>query len=68
MTAALQAKVFGLNALKPYGDKVADLMPRFGLDTVATLRSEYRAQPDPHFRTYGPKNRREFMNLMRWGA
>ncbi|MFU8764944.1 MAG: amidohydrolase family protein [Haliea sp.] len=67
MTAALRAKVFGLNALKPYGDKIADLMPRFGLDTVATLRSDYRAQPDPHFRTYGPRNRREFINLMRWG-
>jgi hypothetical protein len=21
---------------------------------------------DPHFRTFGPKTRREFMNLMRW--
>ncbi|QIB65327.1 amidohydrolase family protein [Kineobactrum salinum] len=66
MTPQLRAKVFGLNALKPYGKYVSDLLPGFGLDRVATLRAEYRQQPDPHFRTYGPRTRREFFNLMRW--
>lgn len=66
LSAALRAKVFGLNALKPYGRYVNDLLPRFGVDRVAQLRSRYREQPDPHFRTYGPKTRREFLNLMRW--
>jgi hypothetical protein len=66
MTPELRAKVFGLNALKPYGQYISDLLPEFGLDRVATLRAEYRQQPDPHFRTYGPRTRREFFNLMRW--
>lgn len=66
MTAALRAKVFGLNALQPYGQHVRDLMPRFNLDSVALQRAAYRSAPDPHFQTYGPKTRREFLNLMRW--
>jgi hypothetical protein len=34
---------------------------------VALKRQEYRAQPDPAFVTYGPKTRREFLNLLSWG-
>lgn len=66
LTPELRAKVFGLNALKPYGRYVNDLLPRFGVDRVALARAGYREQADPHFRTYGPKTRREFLNLMRW--
>jgi hypothetical protein len=33
---------------------------------VALQRAAYRSAPDPHFQTYGPKTRREFLNLMRW--
>ena len=66
MTPELRAKVFGLNALKPYGERVADLLPKLGVDRVAANRLAYRERPDPHFRTYGPKTRREFVNLLRW--
>lgn len=68
ITPALRAKVFGLNALKPYGRHVQDLLPRFGLDGVAARRSAYREAPNPHFRTYGPRTRREFLNLLRWSG
>lgn len=64
----LRAKVFGLNALKPYGRFVTDLLPKFGIDAVAGERLAYREAPNPHFRTYGPKTRREFMNLLRWNG
>jgi len=35
-------------------------------DHVAAARASYRQDPRPHFGTFGPRNRREFMNLMRW--
>ena len=68
ITPELRAKVFGLNALKPYGHLVQDLLPRFSVDQVAMRRQEYRETPDPHFQTYGPKTRREFLNLLRWSG
>ena len=68
ITPELRAKVFGLNALKPYGHLVSDLLPQFGMDQIASRRQEYREGPDPHFRTYGPKTRREFLNLLRWSG
>jgi uncharacterized protein len=68
ITRDLRAKVFGLNALKPYGRFVQDLLPKYQIDRVATARADYRLAPDPHFRTYGPKTRREFFNLLRNGG
>jgi uncharacterized protein len=38
-------------------------------DKVARQREEYRNErPDPAFVTYGPKTRREFLNLLGWGG
>ncbi len=68
ITPALRAKVFGLNALKPYGRHVEDLLPKLRADRVMRSRQAYREAPDPHFRTYGPTNRREFLNLLRWNG
>ena len=66
MTAALRAKIFGLNALKIY--PVADdvLKTHLKKDAVSNKRAEYRERPDPSFVTYGPKTRREFLNLKGW--
>jgi len=36
-------------------------------DKVALQRQEYRERADPAFVTYGPKTRREFLNLLGWG-
>lgn len=68
ITPALRAKVFGLNAMKPYGISEAEMRKRAGGDRVARERLAYREQPDPSFRTYGPKTRREFLNLLRWSG
>ena len=68
LTPALRAKVFGRNALKIYAvpeDVVKKHLPR---DRVAQERLEYREHADPSFVTYGPKTRREFLNLRAWGA
>ena len=32
------------------------------------LNRAYREHPEPRFLTYGPKTRREFLNLLRWNG
>ena len=66
MTKELRAKVFGLNALKIYPVPADVLSKHLKGDRVARVRDAYREQPDPRFVTYGPKTRREFLNLKRW--
>ena len=67
ITKELRAKVFGLNALKVYA-LPDDVVRRHVKDRVALARAEYRERPDPSFRTYGPRNRREFLTLKSWGG
>ena len=64
ITPVLRAKVFGLNALKPYHIDMDEVLKRAEHDTVTTSRLSYRQNPQPHFETYGPKTRREFFNLL----
>jgi predicted TIM-barrel fold metal-dependent hydrolase len=65
ITPALRAKVFGLNALKPYGITLDEVLQRAqATDPVGQSKLAYQENPQPHFRTYGPKTRREFMQLL----
>ena len=68
ISPALRAKVFGLNALRPYGLGVDEVLEYARADRVWRQRAEYREEPDPAFLTYGPKTRREFLNLLRIGG
>ena len=61
ITPALRAKVFGLNAASVYGLTPTDVKRHTARDAVAHKRAAYLESPDPHFRTYGPKTRREFL-------
>ena len=61
MTPELRARVFGLNATRPYGIDVDEVLKRARHDVIERRRTEYRESPDPHFLTFGPKNRREFL-------
>ena len=68
ITRELRAKVFGLNALKVYSIP-ADVVRKHTRDRVALEREEYRAErPDPTYLTYGPRTRREFLNLKARGG
>ena len=67
ITPALRAKIFGGNALKIYPVAADIVKKHVRQDKVAVQRQEYREQPDPSFVTYGPKTRREFLNLLSWG-
>ena len=68
ITPALRAKIFGLNAMKPYGISAEEMKKRMKRDKTALERENYRNYPDPHFRTYGPKTRREFLALLAGGG
>jgi predicted TIM-barrel fold metal-dependent hydrolase len=68
ITQELRAKVFGLNAMKPYGISAEEMKLRARRDAVAAERVAYRERPEPHFQTRGPKTRREFLNLLGWNG
>jgi predicted TIM-barrel fold metal-dependent hydrolase len=65
ITPALRAKVFGLNGAKVYGLSATELKKYVASDTVSTQKIQYSQNPEPHFLTYGPKTRREFLRLNR---
>lgn len=67
ITEDMRAQVFGLNAAPLYGIS-DDNMQRLRKDRVTKDRLAYAPAADPAYRTYGPKNRREFFNLLRWGG
>jgi predicted TIM-barrel fold metal-dependent hydrolase len=65
ITPELRRKVFGLNALKPYPLPAEELKRWVGEDSLAVRKAAYQQDPAPTFATYGPKTRREFLNLLR---
>ena len=66
ISKSVRAKVFGRNALRIYPVPRDVLQKHLPKDRVARARDEYRERADPAFVTYGPKTRREFLNLHRW--
>ncbi len=68
ITPELRAKVFGLNAMKPYGISAEEMKLRARRDAVSAERLAYRERPEPHYLTRGPKTRREFLNLLGWNG
>lgn len=65
MTPTLRAKILGLNGARVYGIELDEILERASRDHVARARENYLNDPHPHFLTYGPKTRREFMRLLR---
>jgi predicted TIM-barrel fold metal-dependent hydrolase len=68
ISAALRAKVFGRNALKVYRISEDVLKKHLAKDQVSRERLAYAERADPSFLTYGPKTRREFLNLKARGG
>ncbi len=64
ITPEIRSKIFGINAMRPYSITVAEMTERASTDKVARQRLVYQQAPDPHFQTYGPKTRREFLRLL----
>ncbi|MDH3316197.1 MAG: amidohydrolase [Gammaproteobacteria bacterium] len=65
ITPELRAKIFGLNATRPYRVESAEVLKRARSDEVYRQRLDYRQTPNPHYLTYGPKTRRAFLRLRR---
>jgi hypothetical protein len=65
LTPALRARVFGLNATRPYRIDAGEVLERARADEVSRRRARYRERPDPSYLTYGPRTRREFLALLR---
>jgi hypothetical protein len=68
ITPEIRAKVFGLNAAKPYRIAPEEIHRHIGSDPVQQARENYQGREDPSFLTYGPKTRREFLDLLRMSA
>ncbi|MET1084741.1 MAG: amidohydrolase family protein [Burkholderiales bacterium] len=68
ITPELRAKVFGLNATRPYKISADEVKKYARQDAIARERIAYREHPEPHYLTYGPKTRREFLNLLSWNG
>ena len=65
LTAELRAKVFGLNATRPYGISADEVRTRAHRLRISQERRAYREHPEVHHLPYSPKTRREFLNLLR---
>jgi hypothetical protein len=63
ITPALRAKVFGLNAARVYGVSAAEVKKFAARDEVGRAKLAYQERPEPHFWTWGPKTRREFLRF-----
>ncbi len=68
ITSALRAKIFGLNATRPYAINATEVKKRTRADRITRERLAYRERPEPHYLTHGPKTRREFLNLLGWNG
>ncbi len=65
ITPELRSKVFGLNAARPYGIDVPSVRRAQRDDTLSVAKFASAEAHDPHFLTFGPKNRREFLAFRR---
>ena len=68
ITPALRAKIFGLNAARVYGISADEVKKHTRADCITEERFAYRRRPEPHYLTYGPKTRREFLNVLNWNG
>jgi len=68
ITPSVRAKIFGLNAARVYGIGAAEVKKYLARDRVSVERAAYAERPEPHFKTYGPRTRREFLALAARGV
>jgi hypothetical protein len=68
ITPALRAKIFGLNAARVYAISANEVKKHTRADRITQERLAYREHAEPQYLTYGPKTRREFLNLLSWNG
>jgi len=65
ITPRLRARVFGLNGARVYSLGAEEVQQHLCRDRIARERSAYLEHREPHYLSYGPKTRREFLRLLR---
>jgi uncharacterized protein len=65
ITPQVRAKIFGLNAAKVYGLSADELKKYTRYDGIARERIAYAEHPQPSFVTYGPRTKRQLLELLR---
>lgn len=65
ITPELRRRVFGLNGARPYSIDVGAVQAAHARDPLGTKRLARAQEGDPHFLTFGPKSRREFLAFRR---
>jgi predicted TIM-barrel fold metal-dependent hydrolase len=68
ITPELRAKIFGLNASRIYAISAEEVKKHTRADRIGQERLAYQEHPEPHYLTYGPKTRRQFLNLLSWNG
>jgi predicted TIM-barrel fold metal-dependent hydrolase len=68
ITPALRAKIFGLNASRIYAISADEVKKHTRADRIGKERLAYLEHPEPQYLTYGPKTRRQFLNLLNWNG
>jgi uncharacterized protein len=64
ITASVRARIFGLNAARVYGLSADEIKKYITKDAISRHKQAYLERPEPHFTTYGPRTRREFLSLL----
>ena len=65
ITPELRARIFGLNAARVYQVELDDVLRTAESDPIAQRREAYRENPNPHFQTFGPKTRQEYLTQLK---
>ncbi|MBM4267638.1 MAG: amidohydrolase [Deltaproteobacteria bacterium] len=63
ITTDIKRQIFGLNAARLYKVDVDEVRCTLPSDPLTQARAEYLNDAQPSLRTYGPKTRREFLQL-----
>lgn len=64
ITATMRQQIFGLNAAKIYAIDVPAIQKTLHSDSISKLKTAYSEATNPSFETFGPRTRREFLNIM----
>ena len=64
LTKELKAKILGLSSAKVYGIEPKRDLPKIRKDDVEKLKQSYLPHRDPSHKVYGPRTRREFLELI----
>jgi len=64
LTKEIKAKIFGLNAAAAYAIDPKEVREALPKDEIEKLKQAYLERPERSYAVYGPRSRREFLDLL----